>query len=99
MIFPMSVYFQVDGLDIVVGGHTNTFLWHGSRPSYVRHIPMGLYPTVVMGKSGDHALVVQTNGYGRYLGQLHVTFDEDGNAVKWNGNPILLNNTYPQATI
>ena len=40
-------------------------------------------------------LVVQTNGYGRYLGKLKVTFDSStGQISDFEGNPILLNNTY-----
>lgn len=76
----------------MIGGHTNTFLWNGDLPPYVKHSPVGSYPTVV----NDKVLVVQTNGYGRYLGQLHVTFDEDGNPLQWEGNPLLLNDSYAE---
>jgi len=82
----------VEGLDIVVGGHTNTFLWNGPVPDSVGYDPVGRYPTVVK----DRVLVVQTNGYGRYLGRLDVDFDPNGNPVKWHGNPLLLNQTYAQ---
>ena len=91
-----SVEFQVDDLDIVVGGHTNTFLWNGAKPRYIKHEIMGQYPTVITHpNSGNRALVVQTNGYGRYLGQLKVNFDDSGRVESWEGNPILLNSTYP----
>ena len=57
---------------------------------------MGQYPTVItQPNSGNRALVVQTNGYGRYLGQLKVNFDDSGRVESWEGNPILLNSTYP----
>ena len=82
----------MEGLDIVVGGHTNTFLWNGPVPDIVGYVPVGRYPTVVK----DRVLVVQTNGYGRYLGRLDVDFDPNGNPVKWHGNPLLLNQTYAQ---
>lgn len=75
----------------MIGGHTNTFLWSGEKPSYVKHVPVGPYPTVV-----KRSLVVQTNGYGRYLGRIDVDFDEAGNPVKWEGNPILLNDSYSE---
>ena len=46
------------------------------------------------GREGrEKSLVVQTNGYGRYLGALHVTFDQNGNPLEWHGNPILLNDS------
>lgn len=86
---------EVNGLDVVVGGHTNTFLWHGPRPKEVRDVPMGLYPTEVTQKSGRHVLIVQTNGYGRYLGRLRVTFNGQGEIIHWTGNPVLLNSTVP----
>lgn len=87
--------FQVKGLDVIVGGHTNTFLWEGPRPSYVKQLPIGGYPTVITQSSGDKVLVVQTNGYGIYLGKLDVTFNSQGLVTHWRGNPILLNETHP----
>lgn len=83
-------------MSVIIGGHTNTFLWKGDRPNYVKYIPVGDYPTVVTNPAGHSVLVVQTNGYGRYLGRLDVTFDQDGSPLDWQGNPILLNDTYPQ---
>ena len=47
-------------------------------------------------KSENRVLVLQTNGYGRYLGQLHVTFDDSGAPLEWRGNPVLLNDSYPK---
>ena len=87
----MSLW-QVDGLDIVVGGHTNTFLWNGPLPPNVKYPVRGPYPTV----RKNRVLVLQTNGYGRYLGRLDVDFDPNGDVVKWQGNPLLLNQTYAQ---
>ena len=36
---------EVDGLDVVVGGHTNTLLWNGENP--LGEIPAGPYPVQV----------------------------------------------------
>ena len=36
---------QVEGLDVVVGGHTNTLLWNGANP--LGEIPVGPYPVQV----------------------------------------------------
>jgi 2',3'-cyclic-nucleotide 2'-phosphodiesterase (5'-nucleotidase family) len=69
--------FQVKGLDIVVGGHTNTFLWSGPmEDAKVGGVPAGQYPTEVLQPSGRRVLVVQTNGYGLYLGHLRITFNQ-----------------------
>ena len=77
---------------MVIGGHTNTFLWSGDRPEIPDFpVPMGPYPTVVEGPSGKNTLVLQTNGYGRFLGDITVTFDLNGQVVSWSkGQPILL---------
>ena len=43
--------------------------------------------------------VFQAYRYGKYLGRFEVTFDEDGRATSWNGNPILLDKGVEQGTL
>ncbi|XP_078588360.1 snake venom 5'-nucleotidase-like [Branchiostoma floridae x Branchiostoma japonicum] len=86
----------VRGVDIVVGGHTNTFLYTGQAPNI--EDPAGAYPVVIR---PDHApsrpvLVVQDYAFGKYLGYLRVMFDDAGGLVHWEGNPILLDDTVPK---
>ncbi|KAH8400587.1 hypothetical protein KR222_007245, partial [Zaprionus bogoriensis] len=81
-------------VDIVIGGHTNTFLYSGEKPS-VERID-GPYPTVVTQKSGKRVPVVEAYAYTKYLGKLFVKFDEDGNLIDFDGYPILLNATVAQ---
>ncbi|WP_040754175.1 bifunctional metallophosphatase/5'-nucleotidase [Wenxinia marina] len=66
------------GVDVIVGGHTNTLLgdMEGAQ---------GAYPTMV----GDTA-IVQAYAYGKYLGMLDVTFDDDGNIIEASGQPLLI---------
>lgn len=64
---------QVEGIDVVVGGHSHT-------------LPE-VYPTVVK-KGKEPVLVVQAGSYGQYLGQLNVTFDENGTVTNWYGQLI-----------
>ena len=45
-------------------------------------LPLGKYPSLVTRSNGEKTLVVQTNGYGRYLGDLTVDFDESGKVVR-----------------
>ncbi|XP_025097410.1 5'-nucleotidase-like isoform X2 [Pomacea canaliculata] len=81
----------IPGVDVVVGGHSHTFLYNASnlndRPS--TEVALGDYPTVVE-KNGSRALVVQAYAYSKYLGILHVTFDDNGNVIDYNGKPRLL---------
>ncbi|MBT8458108.1 MAG: multifunctional 2',3'-cyclic-nucleotide 2'-phosphodiesterase/5'-nucleotidase/3'-nucleotidase [Boseongicola sp.] len=67
------------GVDVIVGGHSNTLL------SNVNARAAGPYPTMV----GDTA-VVQAYAYGKYLGELKVVFDDEGVISSATGEPILL---------
>ena len=51
-----------------------------------------MYPTVVTRDDGK-ALVVQCFMWAKYLCELHVTFDDEGQVVNYSGNPWLLNST------
>ncbi|HSI65818.1 MAG TPA: 5'-nucleotidase C-terminal domain-containing protein [Planococcus sp. (in: firmicutes)] len=53
---------NVAGIDVIVGGHTHTTLTEG---------------TVVM-TGGDPVVIVQAGQYGNNLGQIDVTFDDEG---------------------
>ncbi|XP_002741916.1 snake venom 5'-nucleotidase-like [Saccoglossus kowalevskii] len=92
----MDIAGMVDGVDVVIGGHTNTFLYTGEPPS--NEDPYDTYPIAI--HPGDdvtrNVLVVQDYAYGKYLGYLQVTFDTDGEVIEWSGNPILLDKTVEQ---
>ncbi|XP_075058821.1 5'-nucleotidase [Mixophyes fleayi] len=79
---------KVRGVDVVVGGHTNTFLYTGPPPS--NDVPVGEYPFIVKSDDGRSVPVVQAYAFGKYLGYLNVTFDTHGNVLHSSGNPILL---------
>jgi len=68
----------VPGIDVVVGGHTHTFLGTGEGEA-------GPYPTMV----GD-VPVVTAGQYGKVLGDLTVTWDDSGKVIKAEGAPVLL---------
>ena len=69
----------VPGIDVIVGGHSHTLLSNTSDRA------SGAYPMMV----GDTA-VAQAYAYSKYLGNLTVTFDDDGNVVSAEGEPMLL---------
>ena len=66
------------GVDVIVGGHSNTLLGDFEDAA-------GPYPTVV----GD-VRIVQAYAYGKYLGELRVTFDDKGRVVEASGQPLLI---------
>ncbi|KAK2178266.1 hypothetical protein NP493_550g03022 [Ridgeia piscesae] len=85
---------EVKGIDIVIGGHSHTFLYSGTPPG--REKPKGDYPTVVKQDSGDEVLVVQAFAYGKYLGFLQLEFDDVGKVTSWAGQPIVLDKSVEQ---
>ncbi len=67
------------GVDVIVGGHSNTYL------SNVSDRAAGPYPTMV----GSTA-IVQAYAYGKFLGELNVVFDDEGTIASASGEPLLL---------
>ncbi|WP_299663978.1 bifunctional UDP-sugar hydrolase/5'-nucleotidase [uncultured Ruegeria sp.] len=72
---------ETTGVDVIVGGHSNTYLSNTSDKA------VGPYPTVVNGVQ-----IVQAYAYGKFLGELNVTFDDDGNVVSAAGEPLIMDN-------
>ncbi|XP_064489225.1 protein 5NUC-like [Ornithodoros turicata] len=86
---------EVPEVSLIVGGHSHTFLFSGSDYP-AEDTPQGPYPTVVNRVDGTKGLVVQAYWFGKYMGLLNVTYDENGNILKWSGRPLLLDHTYPK---
>lgn len=78
---------KVDGIDVIVGGHSHTLL-SASDPD-----AGGPYPTLVKNPSGRDVPIVQAKAYSKYLGELKVTFDDEGNVTASSGAPILLDSS------
>ena len=70
---------ETTGVDVIVGGHTNTLLGDMDKAE-------GPYPTMV-----NNTAIVSAYAYGKFLGELNVTFDDDGNLTEASGQPILIN--------
>ncbi len=70
---------ETTGVDVIVGGHSNTLL------SNTNDRAEGPYPTMV-----GNTAIVQAYAYGKYLGELNVTFDDEGNITEATGEPILI---------
>nr|XP_054752976.1 5'-nucleotidase-like [Lytechinus pictus] len=84
---------EIKGVDIVIGGHSNTFLYTGEPPS--NQVPVGDYPYIVHPAHDSEAsvLVLSAYAYGKYLGHLDVTFDDNGTVTDYAGNPVLLDSS------
>lgn len=75
---------RVDGVDVIVGGHSNTFLSNTDESAE------GPYPTWVNTPDGGRTAIVQAYAYGKYLGKLDVSFDENGVVTDAVGEPIIV---------
>ena len=68
----------VPGIDVIVGGHSHTLMSNTIEGAEA-------YPTMI----GD-VPVVTAGSYAKFLGELKVTWDDDGNVVSATGDATLL---------
>ena len=83
-----AVAANTTGVDVIVGGHSNTLL------SNTNERAEGAYPTMV----GDTA-IVQAYAYGKFLGELNVTFDAAGKILQAVGEPLILDGTVSEDSV
>lgn len=84
----------VPGIDVIVGGHSHTFL-SASDPKRE-----GQYPTWVTGPDGTLVPIVQAYAYSRYIGELTVDFDGKGVVQFAEGDAYALDSSVkPDPTI
>jgi len=80
----------VIGLDAIIAGHTNTYLSNTDPDAE------DVYPVVVNAPDGNPVLLVSDFTRAKYLGRLDITFDANGVAADYSGNPILLDSSVAQ---
>ena len=80
----------VAGIDVIVGGHSHTFL-SSTDPK-----ASGPYPTIVKSPAGVDIPIVTSYAYSKYLGDLSVVFDDNGVVRSSAGAPKLLDSSVPQ---
>ena len=69
---------ETTGVDVIVGGHSNTLLGDMDRAE-------GPYPTMV-----GNTAIVQAYAYGKFLGELNVTFNDAGEVTEASGQPLII---------
>lgn len=80
-----EVVAQVPGIGVVVSSHTHTLLGRDLSPDFPQ--PAGDYPFVVEHAAGQ-TLQVSAWEWGKVLGRLRVTFDEQGRVTEYEGAPV-----------
>ena len=78
---------KIAGVSVVVGGHSHTLLSNTDPKA------AGPYPTMVDNPAGYKVPVVQAASYSKYLGDLVITFDDNGAVKDAKGDPILLDSS------
>lgn len=71
---------QVNDIDVIVGGHSHTIV--GNMPGAITS-----YPLVKNSPTSRKVLVVTDWEWGKYLGDIRVGFDVEGNVISWQGSP------------
>jgi len=79
---------SVGGIDIIVGGHSGTFMG-GKEFEQLGLKPEMPYPTEVTGPAGDKVLIVHSWEYNRLLGVIKLDFDEEGKISSYSGQPFI----------
>lgn len=81
---------QVDGLSVIIGGHSHTLM-----SNTVENTPD--YATLVESPSGRPVPIVQAYAFSRYLGDLELSFDDDGAVTSATGDTVLLDASFAPA--
>ncbi|OQP86370.1 multifunctional 2',3'-cyclic-nucleotide 2'-phosphodiesterase/5'-nucleotidase/3'-nucleotidase [Rhizobium rhizosphaerae] len=83
----VDVIAKIPDVDVVVGGHSHTLLSNTDPKA------AGPYPTLSDNPGGYKVPVVTAASYGKYLGDIVITFDDNGVVKSAKGDPILLDST------
>lgn len=77
----------VDGVDLIVGGHTHTLLGNFEGLGLE---PEAGYPHAEKTGRGETVLIVQAWEWGKVLGILEIEFNENGQVAGYSGGPVIL---------
>lgn len=81
---------SVKHVSIIVGGHSHTFLYTGVPPCPYDK-PEDTYPVNVTSNVDNRTvLVVQAMAFSRYVGLIHLEYNDQGQIISWTGDPILM---------
>ncbi|XP_037579822.1 protein 5NUC-like [Dermacentor silvarum] len=91
--YDKRIAFEVPLVDIVVGGSSHYFMFSGSPLVSPPEPVYGPYPVVIQRPDGTQAVVVTAFWFGKYVGQLEVHFDLNGNILGYEGFPVLMDSS------
>ncbi|CAM3949542.1 bifunctional metallophosphatase/5'-nucleotidase [Bordetella tumulicola] len=88
--YDQEVAANLSGVDVIVGGDSHSLLGPDSMADYGIGTPAGAYPTRLTDKDGKRVCVVQAWEYAQVVGELKVSFDENGDVTACEGRPHVL---------
>ncbi len=77
----------LSGVDIILGGGSNTIFADGTDVIEAGDVVGGTYPEIYTGADGKPVALVNTDGNYNYVGRLVVSFDEDGVIIPGSIDP------------
>jgi 5'-nucleotidase / UDP-sugar diphosphatase len=80
----MDLASKVSGIDMIVGGHSHTLLSNTNKKAE------GPYPVIVKNPDGKEVPIVHAFAYSKYVGDIEVTWNDNGDIISAKGEPILL---------
>lgn len=93
--YDKQIIAKLSGVDVVVGGDSHTLLGPDTMPRYGVGSPAGAYPTQLKNKDGKQVCLVQAGEYSQIVGELKVSFDEQGDVTQCAGTPhVLVGDTF-----
>lgn len=86
---------ELTDIDVIVSGHDHALLATTAQLTQQEISTQdtdvqGEYPTIVKDAQGKNILLVSAMEWGRWLGQLHLTFNDEGEVISWTGEPLLV---------
>jgi 5'-nucleotidase / UDP-sugar diphosphatase len=81
---------EVEGISAIIGGHSHTLFSNTEEGAES-------YATLVENPAGKAVPIVQAYAYSKYLGDLSLTFDEEGYVTEATGDTILLDSSIEPA--
>lgn len=88
----MEIALEVEGLDLIIAGHRNVYYSNGTRAD-VQQVDKAI---VVTQQSGRRVPIIPSYSYDKYLGQIVLKFNSDGEVSSYKVNPILLDSSIVQ---
>jgi 5'-nucleotidase/UDP-sugar diphosphatase len=81
---------QVNDIDVIVSGHTDTLMGDPTKLDSSLGTPVSSYPAEAHSPDGGTTLIAHAFSWGRLLGRLDVTFNNRGEIITWEGQPIFI---------